>query len=72
MYELKTVNITLKVFDHNVIGLETYLGEHFNVISYKILPETEALYDSDDNFKLLVKNVKKAQRLRDDYIHSKK
>ena len=72
MYDLKTINITLKAFDHNVLGLESHLNEHFDVISYKILPETQELYENDDHFKTLVKGVKRAQRLRDDYIQSKK
>jgi len=72
VYKLETLNITLKAYDHNVIGLERHLNEHFEVISFKVLPDTEGLYDTDDHFKRLVKDVKKAQRLRDDYIHSKK
>lgn len=72
MYDLKTINITLKAYDHNVIGLQSHLNEHFDVISYKILPDTEEFYENDNHFKTLVKGVKKAKRLRDDYIHSKK
>lgn len=72
MYKLETVNVTLKVYEHNIIGLESYLNEHFEVISYKILPDTEELYENDPHFKKLVKEVKRVQRLRDDYIFKKK
>lgn len=72
MHKTETLNITLKAYDHNVIGLEQHLNEHFEVISFKILPDTEELYENDPHFKQLVKGVKKAQRLRDDYIHLKK
>ena len=71
MNKIKLVNITLEVMDHNVTGLEDHLTEHFNVISYKIIPDTKKLYESDPVFKALVKGVKKAQDIRDKYINEK-
>lgn len=67
--ETNTVNITLKVEPHHVLGLESHLREHFKVISYKIIPNTDKLYESDTSFKKLVKAVKKAQEVRDIYIN---
>lgn len=69
MFETKLINITLKVPVINVTGLENHLREHFEVISYKILPDTDELYKTNSTFKKLVKAVKEAQKLRDIYIN---
>ena len=72
MYKLETLNITLKAYDHNVIGLQSFLEEHFKDVVVKVLPDTTDLYENDPHFKRLVKEEKKAKRLKLDYIHSKK
>lgn len=71
MNKIKLVNITLEVADHNVIGLEAHLREHFNVISYKIIPDTKDLYEKDPTFKKMVKAYKSAQKIKDEYINFK-
>lgn len=51
--------------------LEAYLrNEMFpdKVISYSNLPDTSKLYEGNTTFRKLVKGVKTAQKLRDDYI----
>lgn len=62
-------NITLKLKDEDVLKLEKTLNIHFNVISFKILPDTEKMYEENTTFKKLIKGVKDAQRLRDQYIN---
>ncbi len=50
---------------------EKYLRENLmvgRVISYSNLPDTSKLYEENTTFKKLVKGVKTAQKLRDDYI----
>ena len=66
---MKTVNITLKIDDHNVTSFESWLGQQLEVVSFKILPDTEKLYETDATFKKLVKAVKSAQEIRDKYIN---
>lgn len=68
---MKTINITLKIEESNVTAFEKELRSLFEVIDYKILPNTEKLYETDSHFKKLVKGVKEAQRLRDLYINEK-
>lgn len=70
--EVKLVNITLEVIDHNVTGLESHLREHFKVISYKIIPDTKQLYETDPMFRKLVKAEKKSRVIKEKYINSKK
>lgn len=65
----KTVNITLKIHEHSIPGFEYWLDQNLEVIRFKIVPDTEELYNSDETFKKLVKNVKKAERERNDYIN---
>jgi len=51
---------------------EKYLRENLmvgRVISYSNLPDTSKLYEENTTFKKLVKGVKTAQKLRDDFIH---
>ena len=50
-------------------SFESYLRENMEVIDFKILPSTEKLYKEDSHFKKLVKEVSKAQRIRDVYIN---
>ena len=68
---MKTINATLKVPVLNVNRLEDALRAQFEVIDYKILPNTEKLYSEDNHFKKLVKAVKTAQTIRDKYINEK-
>ena len=68
---MKTVNITLKIDEHELTNFESWLRNNIEVVSFKILPDTEQLYAKDETFKKLVKAVKKAQRIRDIYINDK-
>lgn len=70
MFKTCTVNVTLKVPEHNVIGLEQHLEEHFKVVSYKIMPNTENMYLEDEGFKKLIKMKKKLGRDIGEYINS--
>jgi len=68
---MKTVNITLKIDEHELTNFESWLRNNLEVVSFKILPDTEQLYAKDETFKKLVKAVKTAQRIRDKYINEK-
>ena len=69
----QTVSVVLKLRDAEQSHyFEKHLRNMFfdgEVISYSNLPNTEKLYESSTTFKKLVKGVKDAQRLRDNYIH---
>ena len=64
-----TINITMKIENSSLLGFESWLNQHYEVVKLKILPSTEQLYNDDETFKKLVKGVKKAQRERDIYIN---
>ena len=65
------VNVTLEMPMDWVTGFEGYLNEQFNVINYKIVPNTKELYDNDKYFRKLVKDVKKITKIKDEYINLK-
>ena len=66
---MKTVNIVLKIKDQDLNELDEALRELYEVIDFKILPNTEKLYKENRHFKKLVKIVKDAQRIRDKFIN---
>ena len=66
---MKTINITLEVSEMHLTDLENYLDRTFNLISYRVMPDTKKLYEDDNYFKNIVKNVKKATEIRDNYIN---
>ena len=68
---METVNITLKINSHELTNFESWLRNEIEVVSFKILPDTEKLYETDATFKKLVKAVKTAQEIRDKYINDK-
>lgn len=65
---LKTVNITLKIDEKYIVTLENELKQ-FDLIDFKIIADTEYLYNNDEHFKSLVKKYKEAQKQRDLYIN---
>ena len=69
--DIVTVNCTLKIEACEVHNFESFLRGKLDIIDYKILPSTEKLYNEDSHFKKLVKEVSKAQRIRDVYINEK-
>ena len=66
---MTTINITLKVDPIGVTHLERVLNNRYDVISFKILPNTEKLHDTSEPFRKLVKKVKQAQWERDTFIN---
>lgn len=63
------INITLILEKKHLVSLENELRGAFDVIDYKVLPDTERLYKEDKAFKKLLALVKNAQRERDIYIN---
>jgi hypothetical protein len=66
---MKTINITFKLDESQINNFDNWFRSQVEVIDFKILPDTEKLYSEDSHFKALVKSVKDAQRIRDQYIN---
>jgi len=67
---MKTINVTLKINKHELTNFESWLREQLEVISFKVIADTNELYESDTTFKKLVKACKDANTLRDEYINN--
>ena len=72
MEEKETINITLKIEKSQLTNFEYWLKNNLELISFKVLPNTEKLYNENDTFKKLVKSVNKAQKERDKFINNDK
>jgi len=69
--DIFTINITLKIEGKLLVEFENYLYGNFEVIGFRILPDTEKLYEEDDMFKKLVKLEKEARLAKEKYINAK-
>ena len=67
----KTINLTIKLDMFQLTDFESWLRHNYDVVDLKVVPDTENLYNNDAHFKKLVKNVKIAQKIRDNYINKK-
>ena len=67
-----TFNFTLKatneVYDYMERWIRSY-PDDIEVISDKILADTQELYDNDSTFRKLVKNSKEADKVKLEYIN---
>ena len=59
----------VKIEDYEIQPFEYWLNQQLEVIKLVIIPDTNELYESDEYFRNIVKNVKKAQKIRDEYIN---
>lgn len=66
---MKTLNFTIKIEEKQLNQLDNWLRAHFQVLDYRILPDTERLYQEDENFQKLVKAEKAAKRIKEKYIN---
>jgi|TARA_R110000782_G_scaffold150690_2_gene243426 hypothetical protein len=65
-----TTNITIIDLDeHQSHHLEKMLRKHYEVVEFKILPNTQRLYDNDPVFRKILKSIKDGQLTRDRYIN---
>ena len=72
----RKINFTVQIDDNDLIehSLIRFLGDNLgeSLMDYKILQDTKDLYESDDRFKVLCKEYKKAKKAKEDYIWSHK
>ena len=69
--DIFTVNITIKIEGGILSNFENYLYNNFDVIGFRILPDTNKLYEDDAVFKKLVKAEKEARVAKEKYINNK-
>ena len=68
---MRKVNLTLECEnDEQAYFLEIFLRDNYKVLDYTMLPDTKQLWEDDLCFRSLVGAVKKAQRIKNDYINN--
>ena len=65
------INLTLEIEKSQVLQFENWLRSQLNVYDFRIIPNTDELYENDEIFQKLSKAVKKARDARDKYINDK-
>lgn len=63
------INTTLEMTRGGVIALEEWLEQNYKLINFKVVTDTNKLYEDDATFRKLVKAVKETQRIKDIYIN---
>ena len=66
------LNITIELDPEEINVFENWLRNTVKVIDFKVIPDTQKLYDNDPVFRKIVKGIKDAQLIRDRYINDKK
>ena len=69
--DIVTVNTTFKIDAGNLVELENWLYTNLDVVGFRIVPNTEKLYEEDDMFKKLVKIEREARVAKEKYINNK-
>jgi len=64
---METINITIKIHKEDVVNFENWLHQQLEVISFNHIQDTSQMYKEDATFKKLVKAVKEAQKVKDEY-----
>ena len=64
------VSFTINISEQDFIEAEKFLYNNFDVKDFRILPNTENLYETDKAFQKLIAEKKKASRVINDYINN--
>lgn len=67
--KVRKVNITVDIPSEVLVEFENYLSENFRLIDFRVVPDTQELYDNSATFRRLVSHVKKAKEARDKFIN---
>lgn len=68
---IRTINTTIKLKSCFIQELEDFLRsrDELDVISFRVVSETEKLYNEDKYFKKLVKDIKTLNDIKEKYIN---
>tara|TARA_R110000772_G_C13310212_1_gene439953 strand:- start:4270 stop:4506 length:237 start_codon:yes stop_codon:yes gene_type:complete len=67
--DINTFSITFKSTNEGYAYILSFIESYTEYVSDRVLPDTDNMYEADDNFKKLVKMVKKAKADRDTYTN---
>jgi len=64
-----TINVTFKILGKHRNTFENEIRQAVKVIDYKVVPDTQYLYENDQVFRNLIKIEKQAKKQKQDYIN---
>lgn len=64
-----TVNATFKLLGRDLVPFENSMRNCVNVVDYRVVPNTDYLYENDEVFRKLVKKESIARKEKQDYIN---
>ncbi len=67
--EMTKISAVFEVKTSLVVHTENWMDEVFDLISYRIIPDTQELWETSPRFKSLVKQRKQIQEEIDKYIN---
>jgi len=65
----QTFNITFKTTNEGYSYILNWLKHHTELISDRVLPDTDDLYESNESFRAILKKIKKDKDIRDSIIN---
>jgi len=68
--DIVTINTTFKIQAGSLVELENWLYANLDVVGFRIVPNTEKLYEEDAMFKKLVKIERDARVAKEKYINN--
>jgi len=68
--DIVTINTTFKIQAGSLVELENWLYANLDVVGFRIVPNTEKLYEEDAMFKKLVKIEREARVAKEKYINN--
>ena len=66
---METINITVKLNKEGIPKFQRFLDEHIEVVEFKILPNTDKMYEQDETFRHLSKIKKQSKTAVEKYIN---
>ena len=66
---METVNLTIKMPEDEAVKFKRFLEEYVEIVDFRILPDTNKMWEEDEAFKLLCKAEKKAKEVKGKYIN---
>ena len=67
---METINITLKIAEHQIPDLEQFCREHMeHLLEFKVLPNTDKMREEDATFRALLDIKKRSKKEVEKYIN---
>jgi len=66
---METINITVKLEKHQVTKFMQMIEDTTQMVDFRILPDTRKMFEEDEGFQSIAKNIERWKKTRDKYIN---